>query len=69
MLKSMSTSRLAFLDQVIAGPDVTDIVFNDARKCFSDQALVEILTLQVSAVMNKKLIGSNDLPESLGVLL
>jgi hypothetical protein len=49
----MLTSRLAFLDQVIAGPDVTENVFNDARRCFSDQALVEIVTMQVCAVMNK----------------
>lgn len=37
---------LAFLDAVIAGPEVSDTVFNDARRCFSDQALVEMVTLQ-----------------------
>ncbi len=40
---------LAFLDQIIASPEVDDEVFNDARRCFSDQALVEIVTLQVSS--------------------
>jgi len=39
---------LAFIDAVIAGPEISDTVFNDARRCFSDQALVEMVTLQVS---------------------
>lgn len=39
---------LAFMDAVITGPEVSDTVFNNARRCFSDQALVEMVTLQVS---------------------
>jgi hypothetical protein len=40
---------LAFMDAVMAGPDVSDAVFNDARRRFSDRALVEIVTLPVSS--------------------
>lgn len=38
---------LAFVDEVIAGPEVRDTVFENVRRCFSDQALVEIVTMQV----------------------
>jgi len=37
---------LAFVDEVIAGPEVSDPVFETARKHFSDQALVEVVTMQ-----------------------
>lgn len=40
---------LAFVDEVIAGPEVSDLVFESARQRFSDQALVEIVTMQVSS--------------------
>jgi alkylhydroperoxidase family enzyme len=39
---------LAFLDEVIEGPEVSDATFETARKFFSDQALVEIVTMQAS---------------------
>jgi alkylhydroperoxidase family enzyme len=39
---------LAFLDEVIAGPEVSDKVFTNARMWFSDRALVEVVTMQVS---------------------
>jgi AhpD family alkylhydroperoxidase len=39
---------LAFTDKVIAGPEVSDAVFDEARKHFSDQILVEVVTMQVS---------------------
>ncbi|KAE9363968.1 hypothetical protein N431DRAFT_497700 [Stipitochalara longipes BDJ] len=37
---------LAFLDEVLKGPEVGDSVFEEARKHFSDQALVEVVTMQ-----------------------
>ncbi|KAH7384959.1 AhpD-like protein [Cadophora sp. MPI-SDFR-AT-0126] len=37
---------LAFVDAVITGPDVSDLVFDNARRCFSDQTLVEVVTMQ-----------------------
>lgn len=37
---------LAFLDEVLKGPEVSDAVFGEARKYFSDQALVEVVTMQ-----------------------
>ncbi|CZS97288.1 uncharacterized protein RAG0_06437 [Rhynchosporium agropyri] len=37
---------LAFVDEVIAGPEVRDVVFDNARSCLSDQTLVEIVTMQ-----------------------
>jgi len=39
---------LAFLDEVIKGSDVNDTVFAEAKKHFSDQALVEVVTMQAS---------------------
>jgi alkylhydroperoxidase family enzyme len=39
---------LAFLDEVIKGPEVSDPVFENAKKHFSDQALVEVVTMQAS---------------------
>lgn len=45
---SQEKALLAFMDAVIADPEVSDTVFDDARRCFSDQALVEMVTLQVS---------------------
>ena len=39
---------LAFLDEVITGPEVSDKVFTNARMWFSDRALVEVVTMQVS---------------------
>lgn len=59
---------LAFLDAVIAGPEVSDTVFNDARRCFSDQALVEMVTLQVSALYPALKAIETD-PLSAGLLL
>jgi alkylhydroperoxidase family enzyme len=41
---------LAFIDEVIANPEVTDSVFNEARRFLSDQALVEVVTMQVRGV-------------------
>lgn len=38
---------LAFLDQVISMPEVDHGVFLEARNHFSDQALVEVVTMQV----------------------
>jgi alkylhydroperoxidase family enzyme len=38
---------LAFLDQVICRPEVDEDVFVEARTHFSDQVLVEIVTMQV----------------------
>ncbi|KAH8592992.1 AhpD-like protein [Bisporella sp. PMI_857] len=37
---------LEFVDQVIRGPEVAQNVFMNARDYFSDQALVEIVTMQ-----------------------
>ncbi|KAN0104927.1 AhpD-like protein [Hyaloscypha variabilis] len=37
---------LAFLDEVLKGPEVSDLVFEEARKHFSDQALVEVVSMQ-----------------------
>ncbi|KAH9203771.1 hypothetical protein DL95DRAFT_418787, partial [Leptodontidium sp. 2 PMI_412] len=37
---------LAFVDEVIAGPELSDLAFDNARRCFSDQALVEVVTMQ-----------------------
>lgn len=39
---------LSFLDAVIAGPEVDDETFSTAKMYFSDQTLVEVVTLQVS---------------------
>jgi hypothetical protein len=36
------------LDEVITGPEVSDKVFTNARMWFSDRALVEVVTMQVS---------------------
>lgn len=38
---------MAFLDAVISGPEVDDDTFSAARHYFSDQTLVEVVTLQV----------------------
>lgn len=38
---------LAFMDEVIGGPEVSDAVFVQARKFYSDQILVEVVTMQV----------------------
>ena len=38
---------LAYLDEVIGGPEVSDAVFAQARKFYSDQVLVEVVTMQV----------------------
>jgi alkylhydroperoxidase family enzyme len=45
---------LAFLDEVLKGPEVDDLVFENARKHFSDQALVEVVTMQASFFLVKK---------------
>ncbi|KUJ16914.1 uncharacterized protein LY89DRAFT_67667 [Mollisia scopiformis] len=37
---------LAFVDEVIAGPEVSDEVFANVRRCYSDQVLVEVVTMQ-----------------------
>jgi len=37
---------LAFVDEVISGPEVSDKVFEKARRCYSDQVLVEVVTMQ-----------------------
>lgn len=44
---------LAFLDEVIEGSEVSDAVFETARKYFSDQALVEVVTMQASSSRRK----------------
>lgn len=41
---------LGFLDAVIQGPEVDDDVFAAAKKHFTDQTLVEVVTLQVRDV-------------------
>ena len=41
---------LAFLDQVIRGPEVDEDVFMNARAFFNDQILVEVVTMQVRPV-------------------
>jgi AhpD family alkylhydroperoxidase len=38
---------LAFTDEVIGGPEVSETVFAEARKYYSDQILVEVVTMQV----------------------
>jgi AhpD family alkylhydroperoxidase len=38
---------LAFMDEVIGGPEVSETVFAEARKYYSDQTLVEVVTMQV----------------------
>ena len=38
---------LAFMDEVIGGPEVSEAVFTEARKYYSDQILVETVTMQV----------------------
>ena len=38
---------LAFLDAVIGAPEVSDVVFENAMRHFSDQILVEVVTMQV----------------------
>jgi alkylhydroperoxidase family enzyme len=38
---------LHFLDAVIEGPEVNETVFEKAREFFSDQVLVEVVTVQV----------------------
>ena len=38
---------LAFTDEVIGGPEVSDAAFVQARKYYSDQILVEVVTMQV----------------------
>jgi alkylhydroperoxidase family enzyme len=57
---------LAFLDEVIKSPEVSDLVFEEARKYFNDQALVEVVTMQASTFRTATDI-SNLLP--IGVLL
>jgi alkylhydroperoxidase family enzyme len=44
---------LAFVDEVISGPEVSDPVFENAKKHFSDQALVEVVTMQASHFYSK----------------
>jgi hypothetical protein len=44
----LEKALLAFLDEVIKGPEVSDLVFEEARKYFNDQALVEVVTMQAS---------------------
>jgi len=44
---------LAFVDEVISGPEVSDPVFENARRHFSDQALVEVVTMQASHFYSK----------------
>jgi AhpD family alkylhydroperoxidase len=41
---------LSFLDQVIGSPEVDEGVFEEARNYFSDQVLVEVVTMQVSLI-------------------
>lgn len=47
MWDEQDEALLAFLDEVIREPVVSDEVFARAKKHFSDQALVEIVTSQV----------------------
>ena len=49
----LEKALLAFLDEVLKGPEVSDSVFEEARKHFSDQALVEVVTMQASTIWTK----------------
>lgn len=42
---------LNFLDAVISGPEVSDETFCTAREYFSDQALVEVVIIQVREIL------------------
>lgn len=57
---------LAYVDEVIAGPEVSDKVFENVRRCYSDQILVEVVTMQVSAFSS---MWSNALTRTAGLLL
>lgn len=49
---------MAFLDAVISGPEVDDDTFSAARHYFSDQTLVEVVTLQVVEIVELALCHS-----------
>ena len=46
---------LAFTDEVIGGPEVSERVFAEARKYHSDQTLVEVVTMQVRTLPTNQL--------------
>lgn len=62
----LEKALLAFLDEVLKGPEVSDPVFEEARKHFSDQALVEVVTMQVSSIWIK---NDTSILLQIGVLL
>jgi alkylhydroperoxidase family enzyme len=62
----LEKALLAFLDEVLKGPDVSDAVFEEARKHFSDQALVEVVTMQVGTLWTK---NDTSILLQIGVLL
>ncbi|KAG9228533.1 AhpD-like protein [Amylocarpus encephaloides] len=41
---------LSFLDAVITGPEVSNEIFSKAREHFNDQALVEVVVIQVRGI-------------------
>jgi alkylhydroperoxidase family enzyme len=41
---------ITFLDAVLAGPEVSEAIFSKARQYFSDQALVEVVVIQVRVI-------------------
>jgi hypothetical protein len=57
---------LAFVAEVIAGPEVSDPVFETARKHFSDQALVEVVTMQASHLCSR---DETSISHQIGILL
>jgi alkylhydroperoxidase family enzyme len=59
---------LAFLDAVIKGPEIDDVVFATARIHFSDQVLVEVVTMQVR-FLPSSFLAALYLRISLGLLL
>lgn len=62
----LERALLAFLDEVLKGPEVSDAVFGEARKYFSDQALVEVVTMQASSIWTK---NDTSILLQIGVLL
>lgn len=48
---------LEFLDAVITGPGVLDGIFSRAREYYSDQALVEIVVIQVRGLSSSSECG------------
>jgi alkylhydroperoxidase family enzyme len=47
MWSEQDMALITFLDAVLAGPEVSHAIFHKAREHFSDQALVEVVVIQV----------------------